>query len=45
MTGVGEHLRAMDLANPDDDLTNAAQFVPKARRFTRHWVKNENEIF
>ena len=42
MTNVLARLRGMDPANPGDDLVNAAAFVPKARRFTCHWDKDDN---
>lgn len=42
ITNVLARLRGMDAADPDDDLVNAAQFVPKKRRFTCHWDKNDN---
>lgn len=32
----------MNQADSEDDLINAAQFVPKRRRFTCHWDKNDN---
>lgn len=42
ITNVINRLRGMDPADTDDDLINAAAFVPKARRFTCHWDKNDN---
>ena len=42
ITNVVARLRGMDETNPDDDLVNAAQFVPKKQRFTCHWDKNNN---
>ena len=43
ITNVLARLRAMDPDVPDDDLINVAQFVPKQRRFTCHWDKNNND--
>ena len=42
ITNVMITLRGMNPADPDDDLFNAAAFVPKNRRFTCHWDKNDN---
>ena len=42
ITNVLARLRGMNPADPDDDLVNAAAFVPKARRFTCHWDKDDN---
>lgn len=42
ITNVVASLRRMDPDDKSDDLINAAQFVPKKRRFTCHWDKNDN---
>ncbi|MEM1107275.1 MAG: endonuclease/exonuclease/phosphatase family protein [Planctomycetota bacterium] len=42
ITTVLADLKGMDPATDEDDLVNAAQFVPKRRRFTCHWDKNRN---
>ena len=42
ITNVLARLRGMDPADPDDDLVNVASFIPKNRRFTCHWDKNDN---
>ena len=36
-------IKDMDHANPDDDLVNVAQFVPKAMRFTSHWDQDDDD--
>ncbi|MEM7625864.1 MAG: endonuclease/exonuclease/phosphatase family protein [Planctomycetota bacterium] len=42
ITNVVASLRGMDPATANDDLVNVAQFVPKKRRYTCHWDKNNN---
>lgn len=42
ITNVIARLRGMDEADPEDDLVNVAQFVPKRRRYTCHWDKDND---
>jgi len=42
ITNVLSSIRALDETNPDDDLRNAASFLPKAERYTCFWDKDRN---
>ncbi|MEQ9642040.1 MAG: lamin tail domain-containing protein [Alphaproteobacteria bacterium] len=42
ITNVLARLQGMDPASADDDLVNALRFVPKARRYTAYWDRDED---
>lgn len=44
ITNVLSSIRGMDPADASDDLTNAAQFVPKAQRYTAFHDANQNDL-
>jgi hypothetical protein len=43
ITDVLAKIRTMDPAVPDDDLVNAASFLPREQRSTCFWDKNKND--
>lgn len=42
ITTVLSHLQTMSPTTADDDLVNALQFVPKAKRYTAYWDKDRD---
>ena len=42
ITDVLARLQAMDPSTADDNLVNALRFVPKGRRFTSHWDRDDD---
>jgi exonuclease III len=42
ITTVLAQIKALDPADPADDLVNVASFLPKAQRYTAHWDQDDD---